>query len=294
MNGLTLALVLSLSFFSVSCDYCGPWIAIDWKTIDVFPNDTYLAYDLAAPILYCDYLTELTYLNGYHGGIGIVNARTNKSYAFSFQGYPSFGGAFLPQITKLSNGTYDLKWFNAGRTFIYAGINTTYWQSLMLLVATMDGNQFGNFMQWISTVNNTYSYYNPWAVYKSFPDQKWLAGFECFQFSFAAINKMKALGAHIVPGTTKLPATIGSLYSHIPPVKVSISDPQWRDQIVDFYLLLDSYWKKLGVIKFFEELWWILVDGDFFVRDGEDYYFVELSFPYFEIHWTPVSYLANK
>jgi len=279
--------VVFLSFVLLSsAQYCGPWIGIDWRQVPLAkPTDSILVYYMAAPLLYCTNLDEFTWVNGYHGGVGVVNQNTGAKFSFSFQGWPAFLGTFLPTITKFTNGTYDLKWHNAGRLFIYSGINTTYWHSLQQHVATMNGTTFNNFMQWISHANQTFTFYDPWSVYQSFPDKPLMKGFECFQWAVGAINKIKALGSTMMPGSDKLKVSIGNAFSNYKPTKVLITDPLWRDRITDFYLLLDEKFNELGLLGVLTELWEFVVDGDFFIRNNNDYYFVELAFPYFEMHW---------
>ncbi len=67
---LLFALFLGLSL----AQYCGPWIAIDPNTIPLAqPTDQVEVYYMAAPLLYCTNLDEFANVNGYHGGIGLVN-----------------------------------------------------------------------------------------------------------------------------------------------------------------------------------------------------------------------------
>jgi len=260
---------------------------MDVKTVPVAtPTDQIDVYYMAAPLLYCTNLDEYTLVNGYHGGIGLRNRNTGLNITVNFEGFPSFKGSFLPVISQFPNGTYNFEWQNAGKTFIYTSINTTYWHSLNQKVATMNGTQFNQFIQWVAKANDTFTHYNPWFIYYSFPTQPLLKGFECFQFAIQSVLKVKELGATMLPGSDMLMVSLGTSYSDQKPIKVDFWDPNWQSRIVDFYLLLDEKWGDLGFIQFLEELWELIVDGDFFVRDSDDYYYYELAFPFFEMHWT--------
>jgi hypothetical protein len=92
---------------SAEKDYCGPWIVVNVSTLpqaqpSIFIDINYVIFSdvlgdvievhyLAAPILYvalfhssvlpnfssyCSYLDRLTWLDGYHGGLGFVNKYT--------------------------------------------------------------------------------------------------------------------------------------------------------------------------------------------------------------------------
>jgi len=267
-------------------DYCGPWIPLDIKDIpSASPSDQIEMYYLAAPLMYCTNLDEYTYIGGYHGGIGLVNKKTKHNITLSFQGFPSFKGSFLPVITKQSNGSYTFDWQNGARTYIYDSINYTYWHSLNQHVATLDGTQFNNLMMWVGKANSTYTHYNPWFVYESFPTKPVLKGFECFQFAVNTVIQAKTLGAKMAPGYDKLYVSLGTSYTHHAPVKVDWNDPVWHERILDFYLFLDEKWTDLGYAKFLEELYELVIRGDFFVRNDEDYYYYKLAYPFFEMHW---------
>lgn len=256
----------------VASDYCGDWTAIDLQK-DVplaLATDKVEVYYMAAPLLYCGFLDKLTWINGYHGGLGMKNLRTNYTFTINFDGYPSFKATFLPIITRLPNATYNLQWQNFGKVFLYNGINDTYWHSLgpfpknRELVATMNGVQFNSFHKWLSVANDTFQFYNPWFVYADFPSQPWIAGFECFQFVFNAVQKIQALGATMNPLVKTLKVSLGTAYSKMNVTKVNFFDPAWQNQIVDFFLLLEENWNNLGVIGFLEELVIILATGDSF------------------------------
>lgn len=80
--------------------------------------------------------------------------------------------------------------------------------------------------------NDTFTHYNPWFVYKSFPNEPLLSGFECFQFAIATVQKVRGdtfefevniaeLGAKMIPGYESLKVSVGTAYAHEKPIKVT-------------------------------------------------------------------------
>eukprot|EP01127_Copromyxa_protea_P010977 TRINITY_DN2730_c0_g1_i1.p1 TRINITY_DN2730_c0_g1~~TRINITY_DN2730_c0_g1_i1.p1 ORF type:complete len:309 (-),score=56.45 TRINITY_DN2730_c0_g1_i1:27-953(-) len=291
MVGHLLPLLMVFCMAANAADkYCSDWWGVDPLTIaKANETDSIEVYYLAAPLLYCTNLDEFAHIHGYHGGVGLVNRRANVNLTVSFQANPGFMQSFVPTITKLANGSYDLAWQNGGSTYIYTGINTTYWHSLMEPIATMNGTQFNLLLNWLAQANTTFPNYNPWSVYKSFPSEPYLTGFECFNFAVKMILEVNRLGAQMVPGWNQLKMSIGNAYTHTQPVKVDFNDPKWNSKIVNFYLLLEKQWGKMGFMNFLKELFNFAVKGEFFVRNNADYYYFPLHFPFFELHWRSMS-----
>lgn len=277
-------------------DYCGPWNAINVTTLErAKPTDVIEVHYLAAPIFYCSYLDRLTYLNAYHGGLGFINKRTGKQVVANFDGYPTFGATFLPTITKNSSGGYDLTWSNIGRVFLYDNINYTYWHSENVYAADLTGAQYNKFLfSYIAGYNDTNPSYDGWNVYASFPSKPLIKGFTCFSFVFECMREIEALGGVLRPNITTLKESLGSLYTKANVQKVSYDDPKWTSQILDFYSFLEENINILGYVGFLEELYTIATTGDFFVRNKDDYYFVDVSFPFFEMHWVDMNISSGE
>jgi len=269
--------------------YCGDWIPLDWKTLPpALPDDRVEVYYLASPLLYCDYLDEAIWINGYHGAVAFLNTRTKQSWNLNYDAWPTFPGALMPDIKRYNNGTVDLVWANNGGVFIYEGINLTYWHTLDTLVAVMTGAQWNSLVALLPIMNKTMPYYNPFTVYETFPDRPLFEGFECFQWTFVCLLEIQKLGATLVNGVTTLQQSLTSLYSHKLPTKMNSSDPAVFAQIVQFYEVLEDGWDDVGVLSFFEELWSVAIEGYFIIYDKTEYYMVELVWPYFELHWYPM------
>jgi len=279
------AVLLSIVGVSIG-QYCGPWPVLPIDSITLAsPNDTIFIHYLAAPLMYCSVKDELTRLNGYHGGLGLENTKTGYSITFNYDAYPSFFEAVFPAIIRQANGTVDLVWSEGGQVYTYLGINYTYWHCGSQHVANMTGAQFNNFIKWMAQGNTTFTAYNTLAVYKSFPKEPWLIGFECFEFVFECIAQAQRMGAVLLPGITKLKQSIANVYTNSKPIAVDFNDPKHHNDIIDYFEMLERMYNNLGVVKFIEQLFKLFFEGDCYVHYGGQYYYVDVSFPYFEQHW---------
>jgi len=292
---LRLGFVLFVLLFFVRVEaglgkYCGDWVALNWTTVPkAEPNDIVQVFYLASPLLYCDYLDDAELINGYHGAVAFLNTRTNQSWNLNYDAWPSFLGAIVPHITKYPNGSADLEWTNFGGVFIYDSINTTYWHTIAEVVATMNGDQFNQLIEYLPEMNKTMPYYNLLSVYRSFPSDPLFEGFECFQWTFVCLAEVQRLGGVIAPGVVTLQQSLSALYSLQEPQKVDIKDPAVLADLIEFYEALEDGYTDIGLIKFFEEIWMVAMEGKFYVYDNTDYYLVQLTWPYMELHWYPMT-----
>jgi len=240
--------------------------------------------------------------NAYHGALGFFNtyvdghcfvvvgreltitSRSKLSWNVNFEAWPSFLGALTPHIHKYANGSVDLVWENHGGVFIYNDINVTFWNAIHELVATMNGNQFNTLLNSFIAMNTTLPFYNPISVYKSFPNELLLEGLECFQWTFMCLSEIQRIGGKLGKGITYLKQSLPVIYAKSTPKKVNISNPEVLSDVILFYEAILHGWKDVGVSKFFKELWRIAAEGTFYIYDNTDYYVIELSYPYFEMH----------
>jgi len=212
------------------------------------------------------------------------NRRTGYVFTINYDASPSFQEAIIPNITRYSNGTVDLIWENYGKVFIYEGENDTYWETVQW-IASMNGTSYTAFMMWLSTANDSYPYYNLWSVWTGWPGKPLLTNYECFAFVWTSLGKLRELGAKYVPNA-KAKQSFICVYSSNVPQKVDMSLPSERNKVVTFYETLEGALKDLGIIKFLESLYDILIDGEFYIRKDDDYYHVNMDqFPYFDIHY---------
>jgi len=278
----------------VSADYCGPWIPIDWTSLPVpKPDDVIEVRYLVAPLLYCSYLDMLGPLGGFHSGIGFVNKNTSYSFTLNYDAYPALSNALIPDIIVYPNGTKDLNWQNYGKIFVYEGINNTYWHSMNVPVGSLSGAQLKNFLSYfLVTTNKTFPYYNLWRVYDQRNGKIVLDNYSCFNFVWDCFLEIQKFGGYLKPGI-HLNQSFGAAYSKKLPEKVDYNDIVTRQEIINFYELVEGKINELGLAGFFIELLEILVDGVFFVRDSNDYYKIDVYYPFVSLVYVdiPIPYI---
>eukprot|EP01120_Amphizonella_sp_Union-15-10_P013069 TRINITY_DN6000_c0_g1_i4.p1 TRINITY_DN6000_c0_g1~~TRINITY_DN6000_c0_g1_i4.p1 ORF type:complete len:284 (+),score=30.25 TRINITY_DN6000_c0_g1_i4:55-906(+) len=271
------SILLLFSFLVFAhCDYCGPWIPIDINTIPVAqPDDIWEVSYLVSPLLYCDYLYDFSYLRGYHAGLGLKNLRTGYSFSLNYDATPTFTGALLPVI---ENNT--LIWENFGALFLYNGINDTYWNSFNQVIAKLNSVQFNGFMKFLATANETYPYYNFWAIYPTYPGKPWIENNECFQFVWDCFRELKNLGVQFT--VTELKQSFIVMFTPTMPEKLNMSLIENQIAVYKFYYYVESEYKEFGIVGALEILWKIISTGVFFVRADTDYYkvFLDQDYPF--------------
>lgn len=117
--------------------------SVDPKNVPrALPTDQIEVYYMAAPLLYCTNLNEFTHVNGYHGGVGIVNKCVFIETSLTLKAFPTENFSFVSRFplfsrrllahhhkgtrsesseeftSKLANGTHALTWHNLGTKFI--------------------------------------------------------------------------------------------------------------------------------------------------------------------------------
>jgi len=297
MSHLYQFLLAFLLFYLVSSDFCGPWDAIDWKTMPMpKPDDTIEVRYVVAPLLYCSYKDLFSLIGGYHAGIAFVNKNTNYGFTLNYDAFPVFGNAIVPDIIVYPNGTKDLVWQNFGRVFVYEGINATYWHNANQVVGSMTGAQLLRFLsQFVANTNTTFPYYNLWRVYDHPNGKMLLDNYSCFNFVWSCFLEIQKLGGTILPNL-HLNQSFGVAYSAKNPEKVNYNDAKARDDIIKFYEAIEGKIKDLGILGFFLELFEIAIDGVFYVRNSTDYYKIDVHSPYVRLVYVdiPVPYIKGK
>jgi len=280
--------LLLLCIVLVNAD-CGPWIPIDITLIPKnLPTDQIDVNYLAAPLEECQYNDDAWWINAFHGALSFRNRRNGFVITANFEAWPSFQEALLPNIVKYPNGTIDLQWENSGRIFVYKGENDTYWDEVMIPIATMNGTVYNKFINWMSKANSTVPYYNLWSVWTNWPGKQLMPNYECFAFVWTMFDQLKTFGATFDPKVKPKQSFI-TLYSDNQPKLANTSDPLVMNDLVKFYEGIEAKIAQVGIIGFLTELWSIVVDGTFYVRKDNDYYFVKLNhFPYVGIHYTEI------
>jgi len=290
-------LLILFVFNLVSSDYCGPWIPIDWTKMPMAsPTDEIEVRYLVAPLLYCSYKDALAGIGGYHAGIAFTNKNTSWSFTLNFDAYPDLNHAIVPDIIRYPNGSKDLNWKNFGKVYVYQGINATYWHSVNKVVGSMNGAQLNDFLNhYLVSANDSFPYYNMWRVYDKPGGKIILDNYACFNFVWNCFLEVQKYGGTIIPNL-HLNQSFGATYTKKIPQKQDYNDNHQRQGIIKFYEAVEGKVKELGILGFFLEIFEILIDGVFYVRDSTDYYKIDVHFPFVRLVWVevPVPYINEN
>jgi len=271
--------VVLSSIICLSIADCGPWVPLDINTIKpASPSDQVDVYYLIAPLMECQYNNDFSYIDAYHGGLAIINRNSGMMITLNYDAVPSFTQALIPNIITYSNGTKDLQWSNQGSVFIYNGVNETYWNANIELVANINGTVFNQYMTWLAKYNSTYPYYDLWAVYTEWPGKNLWANQECFTFVWESMDFLRTQGVGIVPSEAYV--GILSLFSGSVPTKVDMTNPSSKSDVVKFYVDMNNKLNSLGVLGFIEVMLDMMLYPHYYIHTGNDYYEVKLYYPY--------------
>jgi hypothetical protein len=76
-----------------------------------------------------------------------------------------------------------------GAVFIYKDVNWTYWVGPSVKVSTISGALYNQFIStWNAAVNQSYPYYNMFAIMEKFGGKEYVEGWDCFDYVFAAFQ----------------------------------------------------------------------------------------------------------
>jgi len=272
----------------ISVEKTAPWTPVDWKTLPkALPTDEVVLWYLVAPLLEEDVGKLLATLNLYHGAIAFINTRTNFNITINYDAFDFFRSSLFPYIVTYPNGTKDLKWVNGGGSFIYMNINESYWISDQYKLGTMNGTVYNNFIsQWNSQVNSSHPYYSMLSVTSGPNGTTYLPTYDCFDFSWQSFQALYSMGAQFnYSQSPHRDAT--TIYAASSPTKVTslyYSDPQVRNQIIEFYEVLQAQLNGISWTSFILTIL-EMFEGDFYFRYQTDYYQITLSYPYFGFDW---------
>jgi hypothetical protein len=281
-----LFIVASLAIFAhISCD----WTPVDWTTLPAAkPNDRVDIYYLTAPLLEDEFGSLGKELNLYHGGLGLSNRDSGLNITLNYDAEDFFRASLFPSIVTLSNGSKALNWDNGGATFIYMGINTTYFKGINLS-ATTNGSVYNDFIStWNPKVNETQPFYNMFGVTSHYQGIIWLQSWDCFDYSWAAFQAFADRGV-VFGSSISASRNFVNFYSWAQPKKVTeeyYNNQTVRADIINFYELTEAAWSKLSWTELFFTIMETL-DGNFYLRMSDDYYHLSLRYPYVGFHFDP-------
>eukprot|EP01013_Petalomonas_cantuscygni_P020095 TRINITY_DN3826_c0_g1_i1.p1 TRINITY_DN3826_c0_g1~~TRINITY_DN3826_c0_g1_i1.p1 ORF type:complete len:396 (-),score=64.30 TRINITY_DN3826_c0_g1_i1:1523-2710(-) len=162
----TTVLVVSVH---VAVAVCGPWIPVPPESVPrAAPNDTVEVYYLVAPLEECSHGHSGGKLGLNHGAVAFRNVRTGAGITVNLDATPSFDAAIAPDILyPPANSSVEpfLVPTNGAGVFIYDGINTTYFSTLSVHVASIPGGVFNGFVsRFLPATNATFTRYNLFRV----------------------------------------------------------------------------------------------------------------------------------
>jgi len=286
---LLVVLQLALHFSPVeSKKVPAPWTPIDWRTLPLaLPDDHIAVTYLVSPLLEASFGKWLEYLNLYHGAIAFTNLRTRESITINYDADDFFRNSLFPQIIHHDNGTRELKWINQGASFIYEGINETYWTAAQELVGVISGDLYNKYIvSWNSQINETNPFYNMFSVTSRFGATPWLPSWDCFDFIWASFDILHQWGAKFNT-SLRLKRDFANIYSSIQPVdftEMFAEDDNIKEDIIDFFAFIQASFDELSFEEFFRTLF-ELFKGKFYVRFTNQYWETKLHWPYFAVDY---------
>ncbi|KAM9953881.1 hypothetical protein ACTFIR_008986 [Dictyostelium discoideum] len=329
-NMLNIILTLTIIFIglikiSISSDSGSSENGIYFYTYDTiceFTNsirddDQYELYYVQAPLMYAIYGDLFEKINAYHSGVGFYNLNGGPNISLDYFAGPTLEDALIPQnITKDSQGNYNLTWNTYGLIEVTNYINETYWSKRELIMYGLTGLQVKQYLSWAPIYNQTHPVYNLFSIASadasgSGGDNGYLetilhnlgiggggggsgSGSEnliiyqnsstCDDFVWASFNTIYQLGGTLVGMQSNPPKDQITLFTTDEPTIVDYNNVTQRNQLASFYInLMGIANKNESAIQIFQELI-SLFNGTFYCYIDGVYYELHLSKP------TPISF----
>jgi len=284
-----------LAFLSPVSGDCGPWIPLNVTTQvpTAKDSDTIIVYNLVSALLECSFDARLSYLNGYHGGIGFRNVNSNFSISVNFDAYPTFEGAVFPVIQFGPDGNPDLIWSSLGKVFIYSGINMTFWSFGTKMVGSINGSVYNQYLKWVALYNDTETdskFYDVFSIYTHFPmrpwDTKWMNPHECFSFAWESYRFMASLGVRWTLRTAR--QSIVAIHTQNAPTLISMTDPVERKLVANFYLYFTNRIATEGDDAIIDIIRDLLQNDRYYLHRRGQYYLVHPWAPFMDTLYVEV------
>jgi len=279
---LALCLVTIQSVVSETKHVPYEWTPLDWEDIPkALPDDKIEFWYLRAPLLEQELGDWLEVVNLYHGAIGFNNTRTGEAYTLNYDAFNFFKSSMFPNITMYDNGSRSLTWINGGASFVYAGINMTWWFASHDIVATINGTMFNNYLSMFNAeINATYPYYNMVSILSEFGAKPYVPSWDCFDFVWASFNWVYENGGEL-NYSLHLKRNFVNVYSSVP---IDYTDLYYSDlavqaEIIDFYAFIEIKYSDLSWYELMSSFMDVF-DGVFFVRSNTQYFKCQLQYPY--------------
>jgi len=258
-----------------------PWDPIDWTYVTpALPTDAIDVYYLLAPLLEDDIGTWGETFNVYHGAIGFNNSRTGDEYTLNYDAFDFFRNSLFPIInTNGTNGT-QLTWVDGGATYIYTGINESYWIADQVRVAQINGSVFNQFIKWSPAINETYPYYDMFALTDPNTTDIYLNSFDCFDFVWLSFEYLYAqkvkfdytvnVSRNYMTFWGESPVDMSELYN---------TSDYYRTDINDFYIFTELKISDMSVSAWASMTYDVTTEGLFYIHQDSKYWMTYLEDP---------------
>jgi len=227
--------------------------------------------------------------------LGIVNRNTGYAFTLNYDAY-DFYHAWYPQVTGPA-GQRTLSWINGGASFIFAGVNGTYWEQTgqKTPITVIKGQLLNTFMEWIKGVNETYRYYNMFDVWNTFPEgDHFIDGWTCFDFIWRCTDILQREGADINPEPVRSKDWV-NLYAKEPPTLLDDNEDTRLDMLHYWEVVTFNFWgSDMSWSEFFSITWDVLWNHRFYLRVGQQDYEAHLSFPYMWTSYAKLNFASEE
>jgi len=279
------SILLYLLLFLISIDAknvpsVAPWTPINWRTLPHADTDKVEVLYLVYPLLEESFGNYLGDLGLHHGAIAFHNINQQYNITINYDAFNFMRSSVFPVVNP--NGT--LTWENGGASFVYAGINETYWTSAQYVVTTINGSQYWDFLSlYNANINESYPYYNMVSVVDSFGSPPYVSSWDCFDYAFDAFNYLGGIGAKF-NDELSVYRNYANFYGGVPEDVTILyaKDPDTRKEVVGFYAVLEGADGNMTWLNYLDNLYKIIALGDVYVKNSEKYWAVSLHFPYID------------
>jgi len=284
-----ISILFGLLYVTVAlCQHLHPWTPIDWQTIPpALPTDKIDLFYLMAPLMEETYGDELADFDLFHGAIAFSNQRTGYEITINYDAFDLLASSLFPAVNTSGNG--QLTFINSRGTFIYLGINESYWYANQYLLGTISGTLFNNYLsEYNSQINTTLPYYNLFGVKDQFADKAYLSSWDCFDFVWASLNYFYLNGATF-NYSLQISRNYVNLYGSFPidSTQQYENNPEIHAQIIAFYESIDAAFQNASILGFAAAMSEILV-GDIYFYHSNQYYMTELHDPFVGVDYVVV------
>jgi len=255
-----------------------PWTPIDWKDLPYADDDRVQVFYLVCPLLEESFGNWLGDIGLHHGAIGFHNIDQKYNITINYDAFNFMRSSVFP-IVNTNNGT--LTWENGGATFVYAGINETYWNTAQYVVTTINGSQYWDFLSiYNAKINSSRPYYNMVSVVDTYGSPPYVSSWDCFDFAFDAFNYLYGIGA-IFNDELTVSRNYANVYGDVPEDVTILfeRDSTTHNNVIGFYEVLEGSDGNMTWTDYIENLGRIIAMGDIYVRNSESYWAVTLHWP---------------